>query len=475
MAYSVISQNNTTTTLADELGNVIHVPARVNLATSTNYTITKVNNNTATLEDENGNIIRDVPCVAVLYGGNGGGGSGAVDSVNGKTGVVVLDATDVGALPDSTVIPAAQVNSDWNANSGVAQILNKPTLGTAAAAATTDFATAAQGSLADTAVQPGDLATVATTGAYSDLIGTPSIPAAQVNSDWNSSSGVSEILNKPSLATVATSGAYSDLTGTPTIPSKAADVNAIPQLATLPTADSTNVGQLVQFSGVTGTYTNGYFYTSTYDSGAGTYSWVQTDVQPAGGSGSLPDQTGNAGKFLTTDGTDASWAKALANESTSSSSISIGSSLSKGNSVALGYYISMGGTSQYAVLVGNGVYTNKVYATAIGPSARVEGSSGTTIGYNSQANGINSVALGTNAIAQSNYSIQLGKGTNSTIGSLSVGLALDNSSYNNYTLLTVDGLIPADRIASTTGLTDGNYRLRLTMADGTPTLSWVAE
>jgi len=33
------------------------------------------------------------------------GGSGAVDSVNGKTGAVVLDAPDVGALPDSTVIP----------------------------------------------------------------------------------------------------------------------------------------------------------------------------------------------------------------------------------------------------------------------------------------------------------------------------------------------------------------------------------
>lgn len=39
-------------------------------------------------------------------------------------------ASEVGALPDTTVIPAAQVNSDWNANSGVAQILNKPTIPT---------------------------------------------------------------------------------------------------------------------------------------------------------------------------------------------------------------------------------------------------------------------------------------------------------------------------------------------------------
>lgn len=40
-------------------------------------------------------------------------------------------------LTNKPTIPAAQVSSDWNASSGVAQILNKPTLGTAAAANTT--------------------------------------------------------------------------------------------------------------------------------------------------------------------------------------------------------------------------------------------------------------------------------------------------------------------------------------------------
>ncbi len=41
---------------------------------------------------------------------------------------------------------------------------------------------------------------------------------AQVQSDWNASSGLGVILHKPSLSAVATSGAYSDLTGKPTIP-----------------------------------------------------------------------------------------------------------------------------------------------------------------------------------------------------------------------------------------------------------------
>jgi len=92
-------------------------------------------------------------------------------------------------LNNRPTIPAAQVNSDWNANSGVAQILNKP-----------------------------NLATVAESGSYNDLTDKPTIPAAQVNSDWNANSGVAQILNKPNLATVATTGNYSDLNGTPTIP-----------------------------------------------------------------------------------------------------------------------------------------------------------------------------------------------------------------------------------------------------------------
>lgn len=86
----------------------------------------------------------------------------------------------------------AQVNvkPDWNAATGSPQeILHRP-----------------------------NLATVATSGDYNDLSNRPTIPAAQVNVDWNSTSGVTEILNKPNLAAVATSGDYNDLVNTPTIP-----------------------------------------------------------------------------------------------------------------------------------------------------------------------------------------------------------------------------------------------------------------
>lgn len=56
-----------------------------------------------------------------------------------------------------------------------------------------------------------DLKAVAFSGSYNDLSDKPTIPSAQVNSDWNANSGVAQILNKPSLATVATSGKSSDL------------------------------------------------------------------------------------------------------------------------------------------------------------------------------------------------------------------------------------------------------------------------
>lgn len=94
-------------------------------------------------------------------------------------------------LNNKPSIPAPQVNSDWNASSGIARILNKP-----------------------------NLAPVATSGSYNDLTDKPSAPEIpdQVNADWNATSGVAQILNKPNLATVATSGQYNDLEGKPAIP-----------------------------------------------------------------------------------------------------------------------------------------------------------------------------------------------------------------------------------------------------------------
>ena len=148
-------------------------------------------------------------------------GTNMTQSYNSSTETLTFSATvptktsdltnDSGFITLSDV--PAQVNADWDATSGAGQILNKPSL-----------------------------ATVATTGDYSDLTGTPSIPTAtsdltndsgfitladvpaQQNADWDATSGVGQILNKPSLATVATTGAYSDLSGKPSIPTATSDL-----------------------------------------------------------------------------------------------------------------------------------------------------------------------------------------------------------------------------------------------------------
>lgn len=58
--------------------------------------------------------------------------------------------------------------------------------------------------------------------------------------------------------------------------------NAIFQYSTMPTAASTNVGQIVQFIGTTTSdYTNGYFYKCVADSQLGTYVWEAIPTQDA--------------------------------------------------------------------------------------------------------------------------------------------------------------------------------------------------
>lgn len=168
--------------------------------------------------------------------------------------VEVLDSTSSNTYPlkyiknvDGLVYKAPQATSDLTNDSGF--ITSSALSGYA-----TETWVGNQGYL--TSVSWNDVsskptfATVATSGDYDDLLNKPtipaavsgtndgtnwttitigaitkSIPAAQVNSDWNAVSGVAQILNKPSLATVATTGAYSDLSGTPTIPDAVSGVN----------------------------------------------------------------------------------------------------------------------------------------------------------------------------------------------------------------------------------------------------------
>jgi len=85
------------------------------------------------------------------------------------------------------------------------------------------------------------------------------------------------------------------------------DMDDAIQVTALPTASADELGKVYQFIGTTdANYTHGYFYECVSDGQVpATYSWTQTNVQPA--PSGLPSQTGHGGEFLITDGTDASW------------------------------------------------------------------------------------------------------------------------------------------------------------------------
>lgn len=92
-----------------------------------------------------------------------------------------------------------------------------------------------------------DLGAVAFSNNYNDLTNLPTIPAAQVNSDWDAVSGVAQILNKPTIPVqynptagtgISISGAYPNQTITNSSPDQVVALTA-----------GTNIG-------VTGTYPN---------------------------------------------------------------------------------------------------------------------------------------------------------------------------------------------------------------------------
>lgn len=193
-------------------------------------------------------------------------------------------------------------------------------------------------------------------------------------------------------------------------------------------------------------------------------SWAAVDA--------LPSQTGQSGKFLTTDGTDASWAtiNALQNTATGSDGLTIAgtastyqratnvgvSSSAKTSGTAFGRGASAG---DYAVALGQGSVASND-AVAVGFLAKAQGGSSIAIvadsfGTAQPTTGSAAIAIGQIAAAQANFAIQLGNGINSTAYTFSVGFGINN----NYRMLDSDGTIPTAR------LTKANTTVTLAVAD----------
>ena len=133
--------------------------------------------------------------------------TGAYSDLSGTPTLGTAAAEDVGTLAGNVVqldgsarLPAVDGS----------QLTNLPAAPVTSVAGKTGAVTLVAGDISG-------LATVATTGAYSDLTGTPTLATVATTGAYSDLSGT------PSLATVATTGAYSDLTGTPTLGTAAAE------------------------------------------------------------------------------------------------------------------------------------------------------------------------------------------------------------------------------------------------------------
>ena len=449
MAYEIISQNNTVTTLADENGNVIRVPSRAVLAVGETFTLTKVNNNVATLEDSSGKIYRDVPCVAVLYGG---GASGDQHNLGYYTTQAALEeAYPTAEAGDWAIVGATDTVWIWDEDTsawvdsdqkGQVTSVNGQTgvvsLSIPDAVQYSTMPTASADNLGDIVQFTGTTDANYTNGYFYKCVGTGTEYTGDVAISANTGDLMVEcdgddfinfLMTEGSVAdpTVVVSGGmvYTAGTTTWTLTALDDDNNTVCTISATQ-SDYESAGFTFMGTPVDGDICA---FVSTI-TGTTTYAWTQTNVQPA--PSGLPDQTGNAGKFLTTDGTDASWSdKPLVNNTyPNTSRLSIGDSATCYASVAL------------------------------------------AIGKNATASSQGSTAIGEGSYAGGSYSIAIAGGHTSGIRAIQIGSGLNNNATNsdrdtvkiansngNFEIMSADGTVPTAR------LTKVNTTATLAVAD----------
>lgn len=323
------------------------------------------------------------------------GGSGAVDSVNGYTGDVVLTASDVGALPDTTIIPTktSELINDSNFAT-VSQIptVNNPTI---------------------TFTQGGTTKGTITLNQSSNQ--TINFDAGGGGSSYTAGTGI-DITN--------------DVISVDNTVAMKTDIPSLTGYATEQWVS--NQGYLTSISSTD--IINGLGYTpynasnpNNYTSNIGTVTSVN---------GNEPDTNGNVTLSIPTITVDQTYDSTSTN---AQSGVAI-------NGAKFIRNLTLGTGS---VNIETGAVRTNNYAITIGGSAS-SSNQGVAIGYNALGN--NGVAIGYNAKNTVSNAIQIGTGTNSTANSLQVG---SYQLLNTSTGLIPDARISSN-IARTSDVADIN-------------------
>lgn len=358
---------------------------------------------------------------------------GEVTSVNSKTGAVVLSAEDVGAVPQYEVMPAA---SATNSGECVQYIGSTGTY------------------------THGYIYENKETTTYTDSVefNPASISGTTVTATAGALAGLCEEYGSGDITDIIKGTLTYDLAGGLLVFVGLDDTDTQVCTFQLYTQDYEDAGFTF-----TGTLADGDVINFTCTiTASSAYAWERIDVQPT--PEALPDQTGQNGKYLTTNGTTASWGSinALQNTATGLKSLTILGTATSGNQ---------------SINIGKESSAANNYNVAIGYQA-TSNTMGTVVGCGASDSG-GGVAVGYSATSSSNYGTAIGPFASvGAFSAIALGYAATNNTANtmvvcfggsaNYRLLNSDGTIPTAR------LTKVNSTVTLAAADwsaGTQTVT----
>lgn len=136
------------------------------------------------------------------------------------------------------------VNADWNAVSGDAQILNKPAIPSISGLATVEYVDQKDALKVDKITGKGLSTNDYTTSEQTKLAGIAEGAEVNVNADWNATSGDAQILNKPTIPTITGFVPYTGATSDVNLGEFGVQLGNI-EFDTTPTNAPTNVGSMI--------------------------------------------------------------------------------------------------------------------------------------------------------------------------------------------------------------------------------------
>ena len=271
-----------------------------------------------------------------------------------------------------------------------------------------------------TAVQPSALATVATSGEYGDLLNTPTIPAAQIQSDWNqtNSAAVDFIKNKPTIPGPAPVTSVNGETGDValygnTLIMGQGQSTLVSTAITNAQSDATRALNELPFKATAAAIAPAFSTSSTY--AVGDY------VTHEGLLYKCTTAVSTAGAWNSTKWSAVSAMGEMPAPITVDSSMSSSSTNPVQNKVVNAAKIGWANADGDAATIGNGTGTIGSRSFRTGQQIEAAGKNSTAHGWLSKANGNQSFAAGYSCYANGNQGIALGNNA-TALGNTSVAL-----------------------------------------------------